>query len=460
MKKILFGLIALGALTACEEDYSKYAAPQAYGPESAVNIQMEITPTNYNIDMNTDENKDVALFNYTTPNTEIESITANVILFGDTIPGYGKDGKIYVAANDVDRLVGILFGVHNATPRPSHVKADVVAHVADGDGAFFEQTSTVQVTQASIPEYAGGYTLNVNKAETDAGAFTKVSDGVYTIVVTTEKANSSILFYAVNGDTKSPVGTYVEDSNDADGPLAANANAKTINIEKAGDWLITLDINNGTYKIEENVAFTDIFMTGNELGWGGTWLPLTIVNSNWDDTGATKGIFWIIRYFQANEQFKFSPKAAWEGDFGGNQMQVTDNANAGYVDDGTNCKVANAGWYQLTVRPKEKTLVIEQPKVYLCGDIVAGGWGAAIPDEANRFTTPTVADGEFVSPAFTNNGNVRMFTLIEGVDWWRSEYNIFGTNIVIRTEGDQEGVWQEAGKHAYLNFTTMTGRFE
>ena len=256
------------------------------------------------------------------------------------------------------------------------------------------------------------------------------------------------------------MGTYVEDSNDADGPLAANANAKTINIEKAGDWLITLNVNEGTYKIEENVAFTDIFMTGNELGWGGTWLPLNIVNSNWDDTGATKGIFWIIRYFQANEQFKFSPKAAWEGDFGGNQMQVTDNANAGYVDDGTNCKVANAGWYQLTVRPKEKTLVIEQPKVYLCGDIVAGGWGAAIPDEANRFTTPTVADGEFVSPAFTNNGNVRMFTLIEGVDWWRSEYNIFGTNIVIRTEGDQEGVWQEAGKHAYLNFTTMTGRFE
>ena len=302
MKKILFGLIALGALTACEEDYSKYAAPQAYGPESAVNIQMEITPTNYNIDMNTDENKDVALFNYTTPNTEIESITANVILFGDTIPGYGKDGKIYVAANDVDRLVGILFRVHNATPRPSNVKADVVAHTADGDGAFFEQTSTVQVTQASIPEYAGGYTLTVNNA--DAGAFTKVSDGVYTIVVTTEKANSSILFNAVNGDTKSPVGTYVEDSNDADGPLAANANAKTINIEKAGDWLITLDLNNGVYKVEKNLD--ELWYAGDANGWG--FSPL-----------ADRGNGWFEGYYYINKPdysstwgFKFPTANNWD----------------------------------------------------------------------------------------------------------------------------------------------------
>lgn len=458
MKKILFGLMALGLLTACEEDYSKYAAPQAYGPESPVNIQITFNATNYVINMATDADKDIALFSYTTSNTEITNITANVALFNDTIQGYGKDGKLFVAANDVERLVGKLYGEHTNNIYTSDAKADIVAHTANGDGTFFEQTTSARIIPAAIPDPAatgGQFKLLVNDVE--AGDFEKKADGTYQIVVTTEEPNSSILFVTTDGTT---VGSYNEDDNAKTNPLALNSSAKAINIAEPGEWKIIIDIQKGTYKIEDNASFNALFMTGNELGWGATWLPLNIVNSNWDDTGETKGIFWIVRYFQANEQFKFSPNAAWDGDFGGNQMQVTDDANAGYVDDGTNCKVTNAGWYQLTVRPGAKTLVIEQPKVYLCGEIVAGGWDAAIPDEVNRFTTPTAADGEFVSPAFTNNGNVRMFTLIKDVPWWRTEYNIFGTDIVIRTEGDQEGVWQEAGKRAYLNFTTMKGRFE
>ena len=159
----------------------------------------------------------------------------------------------------------------------------------------------------------------------------------------------------------------------------------------------------GTYKVKA-LSDPELFMTGNNLGWGATWLKMFAVNSNWDDSGNTKGIFWIIRYFQDGEQFKFSPEAAWSGDFGGNQMSVTDEAGAGYVDDGTNCKVEKGGWYQIVVDTKSKDLTISKPKVYLCGEIVDGGWNAAIPDEANRFTEPAGPEGEFVSPAFTNDG--------------------------------------------------------
>ena len=115
------------------------------------------------------------------------------------------------------------------------------------------------------------------------------------------------------------------------------------------------------------------------------------------------------------------------------------------------------GWYQIVVDTKSKDLTISKPKVYLCGEIVDGGWNAAIPDEANRFTEPAGPEGEFVSPAFTNDGKVRMFTHISGIDWWRCEYNVFGTTIVIRTEGDQDGVNGTAGQKASLNFATMTG---
>ena len=54
-----------------------------------------------------------------------------------------------------------------------------------------------------------------------------------------------------------------------------------------------------------------------------------------------------------------------------------------------------------------------------------------------------------------------MFTLIDGIDdWWRTEYNVYDGKIVIRTEGDQPGVWSEAGKKVYLNFSTMTGEIK
>ena len=153
--------------------------------------------------------------------------------------------------------------------------------------------------------------------------------------------------------------------------------------------------------------------------------------------------------------FKFAPQQGWGGDFGGTGLTVTDKAGAGYVDDGTNCKVTNPGWYLLHVKTADMEMIIEKPKVYLIGDCIGGWEGFEQP-----FTTPTDENGEFVSPAFTNSGNVHMYTLVEGAAWWRCEYNIFDGAIVIRTEGDQPGVPGTAGQKAYLNFTTMTGKIQ
>ena len=417
-------------LAACDGDYKDYAAPQKYNPEEAVDIQIAFTPTNVAIDMANDADKDIALFNYTTSNEVISSITAKVIRvdesdaqYNDTIDGYGKDGKLYVAANDVDRVVGTRFGSHDASlVRNLSIKADVVAHTETGDGTFTAQTTTLPVKQAPIPEYSDGYKATVNGV--DAGDFEKQANGTYKISVSTTEKNSSILFYAINGTSEEVMGSYIEDNDASEASVALDTNAKAVNIAEPGNWVIILNVENGTYAIEEDIP-TEFYMTGSELGWGDTWLPLILVNSNWDDTGESKGVFWILRYFKAGEQFKFAPGAAWKGDFGGNQMSVTDKAAAGYTDDDSNCKVENAGWYTLTLRPQQKSLIIGKPQVYLCGEVVKGGWDAAVPDEANLFTVPAEADGEFVSPAFTNDGNVRMFTFVDGIAWWRTEYNVY-----------------------------------
>lgn len=465
MKKIFFGLMALSALTACDGDYSDYAAPQKYGPEEPVTIQIAFSPSDYALDMASDADKDVPLFSYTTSNEEITSITAEIIrvdeggdIYNDTIPGYGKDGKLYISANDMDRVVGTRFGCHYADYVYNFdIKADIVAHTASGDGTFVSAKTTLPVKLAPIPEYDDGYKATVNGVA--AGNFAKQADGTYRVSISTTEKNSSILLYAINGANEEVMGSYIEDNNATQAGIALGTNAKTINIAEPGNWVIILDVQYGTYAIEEDIP-TEFYMTGSELGWGGTWLPLILVNSNWDDSGKSKGVFWILRYFQAGEMFKFAPQNEWKGDFGGNQMKVEDKAEAGYTNDGSNCKIEKAGWYTLTLRPMEKSLVIGKPQVYICGETVKGGWDASIPAEANIFTVPADKDGEFVSPAFVNSGNVRMFTLVDGIDWWRTEYNVYDGKIVIRTEGDQPGVWSEAGKKVYLNFLTMTGEIK
>lgn len=464
MKKIFFGLIALGTLAACSDDYKDYAAPQANEKETAVNIQVDFTPTNYAIDMSNDADKDVALFSYTTSNKEVETISAEVILvddydkiYNDTVVGYGKDGKLYVSANDIEKAVGLKFGSHNSNITYNfNVKADIVAHTASGDGVFIEKTTALPFKMAPIPEYNDGYVLTVNGGKEIA--FTKKSDGIYVATFDTEEPNSSILMYAVNGDNKTLMGSYTEDDNAMSHGIAVGTLAKAINVQVSGNWELTIDLNSGMYSYEEGKV--EVYMTGSELGWGNPWLKLNVVNSNWDDTGASKGYFWIVRYFKAWEKFKFSPVDKWAGDYGGNQMTVTDNAGAGYSNDGNNCMVENAGWYLLVVRPKQKELWIEKPNIYLIGDAI-GGWDADV--KSNKFTVPTDADGEFVSPAFTADNNMRMYVRIPQLPidwWWRSEFNIIDGKIVIRTEGDLPGQWATAGKKAYLNFTNMTGHVE
>lgn len=453
--------MALSALTACDGDYTDYAAPQKYGQDDPVSIQIAFNPTNVAIDMTNDAGKDVALFTYTASNEEISSITAKVIRvdeggeqYNDTIDGYGKDGKLYVAANEIERIIGARFCNHNANLTYTFdYKADIVAHTVSGDGAFFEAKTSVPLKFASIPEYSDGYKAIVNGVE--AGTFEKQSDGIYKVSISTTEKNSSILLYAVNGTNEEVMGSYIEDNNATSGGVALANNAKTINIAEPGNWVINLDIKYGIYSIEEDVP-TEFYMTGSELGWGGTWLPLILVNSNWDASGKSKGVFWILRYFSAGEEFKFAPKADWGGDFGGNQMSVTDKAEAGYSDNGSNCKIDKAGWYVLTLRPQEKKLVIDKPEIFLIGDAV-GGWDVDVAE--NMFTVPSTPDGEFVSPEFANDGNLRMYVHVVG-DWWRSEFNVYGTSIVIRTEGDQDAVKVKAGQKAYLKFPDLTGRIE
>jgi hypothetical protein len=196
----------------------------------------------------------------------------------------------------------------------------------------------------------------------------------------------------------------------------------------------------------------ELFMTGSGYSWGFENAPaMTMVNGHMN-------LFWTIKYIEAGEEFKFSPKRAWEGDFsptcnGGDQ--------ASHFSTPNNVKCDKSGWYLLVVDRDAHTFKAYTPVVYLEGETSADGWGSRT--DADKFTTPTTKDGEFVSPALLNSKAVRIYvdmTDIVGGDWWRAEFGV-AANGTIQYRGnsgdDGSSYTSGAGKKIYLNFTTDKG---
>ena len=85
---------------------------------------------------------------------------------------------------------------------------------------------------------------------------------------------------------------------------------------------------------------------------------------------------------------------------------------------------------------------------------VAGEWNII---ESAKFSVPATDDGDFVSPPFVKDANLRMCVNIVEKDWWRSEFLVSSSgNIDYRGRGGdfQYSVPVKAGQRAYLNFTT------
>ena len=244
-------------------------------------------------------------------------------------------------------------------------------------------------------------------------------------------------------------------------------------LEKGGLYTITLtytlkggDIADGytftTQCTKESTVPTELYMIGQNFGG---W--------NWDSDGVVSlvpvnghsGAFWTTRYIKTtyvDEEgnvkpagFKFCPKKEWSGDF------FSLGNDSGYEAKDGNCFVAEDGFYTIYVDLVNNIIAMEPAAVYGMGDCF-GGWDAAKAE--NKF----VAEGTtLVSPAVTmpedkTEANIRMYTaapsVIEGVDWWQMEYNVFDGKIVYRgAGGDQEAVPATAGQKVTLDFNAGTG---
>ena len=190
-----------------------------------------------------------------------------------------------------------------------------------------------------------------------------------------------------------------------------------------------------------------------------------------------EGMFYGVVYLAEGDEFKINPDAGWKGnDMGTGQITLDGDiaATCENGDKGNNLKMGSAsGWYNVIVKAKiangavQYTMSMIEAKVYIIGAAFGGVWEKS--DDA-LFTAPATANGEWVSPAFTGSGELRMF-IDCGLDWWKTEFTLDGDNNIFYRTMDIPNNWAEnvgaayskqvnPDGHVYLNFTAGTGRIE
>lgn len=480
-KSILFIALAL-AFASCGNTYEEWAAPQGNEQEAAktVNMTLAEAPAINFATLNTDS---VQLF---APTMKVEDPATNVytVTLFNADKSKSKQIKAYadgkVKASELEEAFIDLWG-----RRPQ--QRDVALHVeafttVNGMSIKNEGNTTAKITPDSPILEDHYYYMGTNNAwsktdkslELQNGGGDLYDDPVISIIIPSAKNadntiaaentfkiipqsaydrgtatffDGNIIGVAANG-AEGMSGSFVVGKNDE----VANAFKINQTAHPGKYYKIELNLLEKTYNI---TAMNDpeLFLTGSNYGWGGTWVPLVPVHSTTDT-------FWKIIYLHANEEIKFAPQAGWSNDFG-SQATINDQAGAGITDNGGNIKVTNAGWYLLVVvNGSARKVSFLRPEVYLMGSTApVNNWTI---DSHNAFTIPTTDNGEFISPAIAANGELRMCIKLDTYDWWKTEFMVTtGGRLSYRGKGgDQAHVNVLTGQKVHINFTNGTGSYQ
>ncbi|MFV0586466.1 SusF/SusE family outer membrane protein [Bacteroides reticulotermitis] len=223
-----------------------------------------------------------------------------------------------------------------------------------------------------------------------------------------------------------------------------------------------LGTNEKTLELPENML-----LVGSMLNNWSVWKPMA-------KASGLNGQFWALVYFEENAEFKFGTK---ENEYiGGDDTRVKleDKANSGLTAASNgNILVPTAGWYTVYIKVAVKgseygfDIMFYPGEVYLFGETNGGVWEY---NENWKFTIPTQADGDFVSPATIATGEARLCVKTD-IDWWRTEFTLHNGTIFYRENNNIGTSWSSdmgaeysvqpvVGNVILLNFTTGTGKLQ
>ncbi len=459
--KVLYAGLLVAALgfTACDEDYTDWAAPQSNAqqdPKAA--LQFEIGAASAEaIDRATcpDTVDLVSLLSLgEAPAGSSLTLSTLTVNGSYTVPCVMAEGVGRVAVAQLDSVVRLAYNSLQRTERTLSISASgsIVTPSGQALRATSNEVSATYLQVAPPATEAAYYVLGINGwTAQDAIPMKSLGNGVfqYEFSVSADTwfkilPQSAIVDGGI--DWGNVYGSTIDGDTSTD-TFIAWQNAQAFKVGE-GDYRLTIDMVNWTYSLR--TVSPELYMTGSAYKWGSTpedWLPLVPVYDH-------KGEFWKIVYLNAGDEFKFAPQRGWGGDFGADQLTIVDHAGAALSGTG-NVVVGQSGWYLLYVDASNKVLETYKPEVYLIGNTV-GAWELK-PE--NLLTVPEGKDGDFLSQPLAADGELRMCVHPkDNIDWWMMEFIILNGEIVYRGAGpDQERVNAGAGQVVSLNFTTGQG---
>ncbi len=328
-----------------------------------------------------------------------------------------------------------------------------------------QNTESIEITTTQ-PDYGFTAATTYNVQVSTSGQFTDASDDTPATYVTLQTAyttakmevNASEMAVALVG-----LLGVEEESDFPTDPFPVYIRLKASLINNAGEVysnVVELPKVLSYFALDEMTMPENMYIIGSITDPAWDWAE----SYSMVPVHSADGKFWSIQYFAAGDEIKFNFNKAWDGtEFGYEEGRFPDSSvsYAGLEESGGNIKINNAGWYIVVVtttiegRSYNYTVEFLPPNVYLTGD-ASGGWDTF--EAANLFTVPSDKEGEFVSPAFIADAELRMCIVLDGIEWWKTEFIILGGDIVYRGKGDdQERVNVSQGQRAYLNFLTGKG---
>ena len=454
-------VLATALFSSCKGDYDDWADPQGYPQEEAKNVAFTVTPASA-IDMATVDADSISLFTASIDSKDPMSVVSYTVELGKADESGNVVSKQEITASATGKvakadLVSAVESLYGKAPEQRTMQTVVVASLKQNGQAFYAKSNQVQTLVTLVkPNISSAYYLVGDMLGWDSSSMIKFThsdnnvydDPVFKISFETTADNQYwkiIPQENVDGDfwaNPGVVGPSVDGDDSMSGSLV-NDGCGAGKIPTAGKYILTINMMDYTYTIE--AAPTELYMTGSEYGWS-DWRQLVPIYGTDDQ-------FWTVVYLAEGEQFKFAPQAGWGNDFGYTGTTINDVAGAGIISSADGNLVAGkAGWYLLHVtNGTDRVFEVLEPNVYLIGD-AAGEWNI---DASHKFTVPATKDGEFVSPAFAKDAELRMCVSIDPDGWWKTEFIVANGKIDYRGKGgDQARLNVSAGQKAYLNFTT------
>lgn len=141
-----------------------------------------------------------------------------------------------------------------------------------------------------------------------------------------------------------------------------------------GEYKLILDVNSHPYNVKFlSTAFPEkLYLPGGYQGWN----PATAATLSGNGEGIFEGGVDLTTAGSDNTEFKFSPKPAWEGDFGGTVTVSADGHIEAETGASSNLSVPS-GYYYMTVDMTSGKVTMDLvSKVGLVGPATAAGWDA------------------------------------------------------------------------------------